>query len=106
MIDTKGLTTAAVLAALYNRARQQGLGVLRQRGQRGMGEQEAQAVLNERAKAMGQLQAPYALYFDYLHGRVLKVDLGDGDGFEERLYDRDNGEGAAAEAIAGLRKRR
>lgn len=38
------------------------------------------------------------IYFDYLQGRVMKVDLA-GDELDPRLYDRDNGEGAARRAI-------
>ena len=41
------------------------------------------------------------LYFDYVHGRVLKVDL-NGEAFSPRLYDRDNGPGAARQALAPL----
>ena len=44
-------------------------------------------------------------YFDYLYGRVLKVDLS-GDGFDERLYDRDCGEGAAQRAVDSIRAER
>ena len=40
--------------------------------------------------------------FDYLHGRVLKVDLS-GDEFDERLYDRDCGAGAAQRAVDSIR---
>ena len=42
--------------------------------------------------------------FDYLKGRVMKVDLSSDDGFEEWLYDRDNGNGAAHRAIDELRR--
>lgn len=42
-------------------------------------------------------------YFDYLEGRVMKVDLS-GDSFETYLYDRDNGEGAAFTVIRALRE--
>ena len=42
-------------------------------------------------------------YFDYLYGRVLKVDLKGDDGFEEWLYDRDNGEGAAQQSLDDYR---
>jgi hypothetical protein len=38
------------------------------------------------------------LYFDYVDGRCLKIDLR-GDALDPRLYDRDNGEGAAARAL-------
>ena len=42
-------------------------------------------------------------YFDYLKGRVMKVDLSSDDSFEEWLYDRDNGKGAAQRVIDSLR---
>jgi hypothetical protein len=42
-----------------------------------------------------------SMYFDYLRGRVMKVDLSR-DSLEERLYDRDNGQGAAYDAIKHL----
>lgn len=41
-------------------------------------------------------------YFDYLHGRVIKVKI-EGDQLNPRLYDRDNGEGAAQHAIESIR---
>ena len=42
-------------------------------------------------------------YFDYLYGRVLKVNLSNEEGFEEWLYDRDNGIGAAQRALDNYR---
>ena len=42
-------------------------------------------------------------YFDYLYGRVLKVWI-KGDELDSRLYNRDNGEGAAERAINTLRQ--
>ena len=42
-------------------------------------------------------------YFDYLQGRVMKVRI-QGDELDPRLYDRDNGEGAAEQAIWVLRQ--
>jgi hypothetical protein len=41
------------------------------------------------------------LYFDYVGGRPLKIDI-TGDELDPRLYDRDQGEGAAAMAISEL----
>lgn len=41
--------------------------------------------------------------FDYLQGRVMKVDLSE-DTLDPWLYDRDNGQGAAERAIAEVRK--
>lgn len=40
-------------------------------------------------------------YFDYLKGRVMKISIK--NPLEPHLYDRDNGTGAAALAIAALR---
>lgn len=42
------------------------------------------------------------LYFDYLYGRVMKVNITH-DEFDPWLYDRDNGNGAAQRAIDNLR---
>lgn len=95
-IDITGIDKAAVLVALYNCARVQGLGVL-QAKTGGMSIDEARAEL----AAAGD-----RLYFDYLHGRVMKVAL-HGDTFSPGLYDRDNGHGAAQRALeaAGLAKK-
>lgn len=92
MIDISGLDKAAVLRALYNASKQQGLGALDPRGRRAMTLPEARAAIEERGDD---------LYFDYLNGRVLKVDLGK-DAFDPRLYDRDNGDGAARRALGTL----
>ena len=40
-------------------------------------------------------------YFDYLNGRVMKIDLSE-DMLDPWLYDRDNGEGAAARALTEI----
>lgn len=89
-MDIKGLDKAEVLAALYNGSRQQGMGFLHSRGSHGMTVEQAREELKETS------------YFDYLHGRVMKIAL-DGDELETRLYDRDNGQGAAEKIIAALR---
>lgn len=86
MVDTKGLRKSAVLAALYNASKPQGLGFLHF-DPTPMTEEEAEDILK------------YGADFDYLKGRVMKVNLGDDAGFDERLYDRDNGTGAAQRAI-------
>jgi len=89
MINISKLNKAEVLATLYNHSRQQGLGILIGSGIP-MSIQEAGVIL-----ASGQT------YFDYLNGRVMKADLSE-DEFSEGLYDRDNGDGAAAKAIASM----
>lgn len=77
---------AVVLAALYNRAQTQGMGML-QFDPKAMTVEEARRLLDS-----GKT------YFDYLKGRVMKIDLSRDD-LDTRLYDRDNGPGAAEEAI-------
>jgi len=88
-INIKGLDKSAVLAALYNNAKPQGMGILHY-DPRPMTYEQAQVIL-----ASGQTN------FDYLKGRVMKVDLSK-DEFNPRLYDRDNGDGAALRALESI----
>jgi hypothetical protein len=89
-MNIAGLDKAEVLAALYNASKQQGLGFLHGRGATGMTVEDARAELAQGTN------------FDYLHGRVMKIAL-DGDDLETRLYNRDNGDGAAERIIEELR---
>lgn len=89
MIDISKMSKASVLASLYNASKPLGLGVLHYQSEI-MSDEEAQEILDD-----GQT------YFDYLNGRVMKVDLSE-DQLDPRLYDRDNGQGAAERAIRGL----
>lgn len=89
MINITGLPKVEVLQALYKNAKPLGMGMLHfVPGP--MPQEEAQAMIDE-----GQT------YFDYVNGRVMKVDLSR-DELDPRLYDRDNGEGAAEKALAQL----
>lgn len=90
MIDISGLDKAAVLAALYNGSRPQGMGILHF---------DATPMTAEMARPF----VSQRMRFDYLNGRVLKVDIS-GDTMDPRLYDRDLGDGAAARAVATLRR--
>lgn len=90
-MNIAGLSKPAVLAALFNASRQQGMGFMEARGAQPMTEADA-------AKTIEQA----GMYFDYLRGRVMKIGI-DGDEIETRLYDRDNGQGAAERAIERLR---
>lgn len=86
MIDISKMKKADVLKRLYDSAKPQGMGFL---------EYTPPPMLLAKAQSMlddGQT------YFDYVRGRVLKVDL-KGDEFSPTLYDRDNGMGAAAAAL-------
>ncbi len=90
MIDIKGLDKAEVLKALYDNSHIQGLGFLQAVPDGTVTVEHCRELLKHQT------------YFDYLYGRILKVDLS-GDEFEERLYDRDNFPGSAARAISHLR---
>lgn len=83
------LEKADVLAALYNASRPQGMGFMHY-DPTPMKREEAEELLKRNT------------YFDYLKGRVMKVDLS-GDNFDLRSYDRDNGPGAAKAVIDVLR---
>lgn len=92
MINIRDLAKGRLLKALYNNAKPQGVGVL-----------VADAQQMTEAQAIETLLVdcrPDRFSFDYLRGRVMKVDLS-GDYLDETLYDRDNGPGAAARAIRG-----
>lgn len=89
-INLDDLDKAEVLAVLYNNSKPLGLGFMRY-DPKPMTREEAQALLDG-----GQT------YFDYLNGRVMKIDLSGSD-LNPWLYDRDNGLGAAERAISALR---
>jgi len=86
IIDLKNRNKAEVLSTLYNNSKPQGMGFLGFTPE-DMTEQEAQDLLDT-----GQT------YFDYLKGRIMKIDLS-GDEMRTAMYDRDNGQGAAKRAL-------
>lgn len=86
MIDISKMNKAEVLAGLYNASHPQERGFL-QTSSEDMTIEQAQSLFDE----------GYS-YFDYLKGRNIKVDLSK-DEFEEWLYDKDNGSGAAQAVI-------
>lgn len=88
-MNIQGLDKAEVLAALFNASHQQGMGVWDDRGHSDMTVEKAREALQ------------VTDYFDYLYGRVMKIGL-NSDDVETRLYNRDNGQGAAERAIAHL----
>jgi len=90
-ISILGLNKAAVFAALYNNAQPQGMGFM-QYDPKPMTVEDAQAIID----------SGHRMRFDYVKGRVMKVDLS-GDEFAPGLYDRDNGQGAAQKVIDTLK---
>ena len=92
-MNISDLDKAEVLIALYNYARTQGMGFLTpDHDPSPMTKEQAETLLKEKT------------YFDYLKGRVMKIDLS-GDKVRTDLYNRDNGKGAAEKAIKGLVKK-
>ena len=89
MIDLTGKDKAEVLRRLYNAAGVQGAGFLHAKS--------GDMTVEEARKLLDSSDG----YFGYVNGRVLKVDLID-DRLDERLYDHDNGPGAAAQALQGV----
>ncbi len=85
MIDISKMDKAEVLAKLYNHSQPLGTGFLHFTPEP-MSVEEASELLAKQTR------------FDYLKGRVMKINLGS-DTLDERLYDRDNGPGAAAYAL-------
>ncbi|MBU1970331.1 hypothetical protein KJ605_00935, partial [Patescibacteria group bacterium] len=78
-----------VLAALYNAAKPQGMGFTHY--------DPAPMTLEQAEQLLKR-----GTDFDYLKGRVMKINLCD-DTLDTWGYDRDNGEGAAAAVIGSLR---
>jgi hypothetical protein len=87
-IDIAGLDPVDVIQALYSRARPLGLGWAEFKDGE-LPRSEAESLVGE--------------HLDYLHGRVMKVRVFDGKVIRADLYDRDNGVGAAQEAVDRVR---
>lgn len=85
MINISKLDKADILRRLYNNSHPQGRGFLAY--------DPADMTLDE-ARELLQKQTR----FDYLKGRIMKIDLSSNE-LDDRLYDRDNGKGAALDAI-------
>lgn len=90
-INISKMNKAKILAALYNNSKPLGMGALHFDPQP-MTEQEAQELLDS-----GQT------HFDYLKGRVMKIDLS-GDKLSTWGYNRDIGENAAETVLAKLKE--
>ena len=89
MVSILGLDKAVVLKALHDASKPQGMGFIHF-------QPEGLSVGECRNLLLG------SKYFDYLQGRVMKIDLST-DFINPRDYDRDNGEGAVARVINSLR---
>ena len=104
-IDVSGIDPAVLLAALYNRSfvNPSGLGVL-QEVPGDMTLAEAQEYIGGKVEADysgNALMRNGSRYFDYLRGRVMKVEI-NGKALNPDMYDRDLGEGAAQRVVDAL----
>lgn len=93
MISIKHLSKAEALMRLFNNSKTQGMSQLAyDYDGKDMSLKEAEIIISS-----GNLS------FDYLKGRIMKVNLSK-DEFDPWLYDRDNGAGAALRAIGDSNK--
>lgn len=103
-ISIKGINKAELFAALYNSSRPLGLGFLHYTPEDMTVKEAENYIKGEDGDDVGTAELTGRnLYFDYVKGRVMKVDL-EGDELRTDLYNRDNGEGAAEDIVEKLRK--
>lgn len=95
MISIINLNKAEVLKTLWEHSHTQGMSFL---GVIGL---KNESLSIEHARDL--VASNPSLYFDYVDGHVINCDLS-GDEFDEELYDRECGAGAAQRAIDHLRK--
>ena len=92
LVDITGLSKAAVLAAMFNASRPQGMGFISSLS--GPESLDIEAAEKEIAKTLDFVY----LDFDYVFGRPLKLNLTE-DSFDPRGFDRDNGGSGSAQKI-------
>jgi hypothetical protein len=101
-LDITGLDKAKVLAAFFNSSAPTGLGFLQAEGApTEMSLEQAQSFIEAGTSPDPGSHGNDDLYFDYLLGRPLKLDLS-GDAIDPWGYDRDNGGTGTAKAIIKL----
>lgn len=103
MVDISGLDKAAVLAVLFNASAPSGMGFLQARfGPSIMTVEDADQIIQSGGSSDPGISHG-SLYYDYLFGRPLKVDLA-GDEFDPWQFDDLNGgTGTAQRLIEELR---
>jgi hypothetical protein len=109
MLDIEGIDKGELLSALFNNSAPLGMGFLQAHlGPQVMTKEQAWEVINkigdDSTRNFGRHVHSNKLYFDYLYGRPLKVDLSQ-DTADDRLYDRDNGNGSFARIVSEIRSR-
>lgn len=89
MVNIEGIDKAELLVELYNNAIKLGLGVL---------QPDVKLTVEDARELLEKHPV-----FDYLNGKVLKVDLSSDKEFDETLYDHDNGLGTAQFVVDTIR---
>lgn len=112
MINYDGIDEATLIHALYHGTRPLGMGVFQNIA--GLTLEDVKTELDGAYKrpeyGIPHLDHPNqefdgTISFDYYHGRPLKLTLNTKDKtFEERLYDRDAGQGAAKAIVDKLKE--
>ena len=106
-INIAGLDKAELFAALYNHAKPLGMGFLHY-DPTPLNKEEAEKLMargDDSSAMFPGFAGRRALYFDYVKGRPLKIDLS-GDEMDTHLYNRDQGDGAAEKIVASLRAKK
>lgn len=89
-VNIEGLDKAKLLMALFNNSFQQGMGVMHKEGAVPMNLEDAKNLVAKNT------------YYDYLRGRIMKVDI-KGPMMFTAAYNRDVGHGEAERIVAQLR---
>ena len=98
MINIEGLSKIKVLQVLFNKSKVQGFNAQ-------LGLNPPDLTVSEARRMLVQHESRGEIYFDYLNGKVMKVNLTSDVEFDPAMYDRDNGEGAAIRAVDTLREK-
>lgn len=88
-VSISGLDKADVMRSLFNNSHPQGMGIFNPLSLNDMSIERARELIATTLK------------FDYVDGRVLKVDISNNE-LDTRLYDKNNGENAGLKAIQSL----
>jgi hypothetical protein len=103
-VNIAGLDKAELFAALYNHAKPLGMGFLHY-DPTPLTKEAAQSLMeagDDSSRMFPGMRSGRSLYFDYVKGRPLKIDLS-GDEMDTYLYNRDQGNDAAERIVAELR---
>jgi hypothetical protein len=105
-VNIAGIDKATLLAAIYNGAGSpRGMGMYQARAGK-MTREVAEDIIkqgDDTGRMFPGSRESGSLYFDYVFGKSLKVDLS-GDEMDSWLYNRDNGQDALENIVAALRK--